>query len=238
MSGRGKGSKATKGKAKSRSSRAGLTFPVDMIHRLLRKGKLAENVGAGAPVYLAAVMEDLVRNLLGQAGGGRRIEPADLQDVVREDPDWKCLALEPQKEIPSPGLTFFPVGRIHRLLRTGNYAESVDAEASVYLAAVLEYLVARVLKSSGNLVKWREEEKEKEKEKKKEKEKEKEKEKNEFGWWFKRLLWKEAATIKTDVDSKTDSSNAKSLITPAILCDEFRFDWDLEELLRQPYIFD
>lgn len=37
MSGRGKGGK-TKSKAKSRSSRAGLQFPVGRIHRLLRKG--------------------------------------------------------------------------------------------------------------------------------------------------------------------------------------------------------
>ena len=39
MSGRGKGGKAkTGGKAKSRSSRAGLQFPVGRLHRLLRKG--------------------------------------------------------------------------------------------------------------------------------------------------------------------------------------------------------
>ena len=41
MSGRGKGGKV-KGKAKSRSSRAGLQFPVGRIHRLLRKGNYAE----------------------------------------------------------------------------------------------------------------------------------------------------------------------------------------------------
>ena len=40
MSGRGKGGKV-KGKAKSRSSRAGLQFPVGRIHRLLRKGKVS-----------------------------------------------------------------------------------------------------------------------------------------------------------------------------------------------------
>ena len=37
--GRGKGGKAKSGaKAKSRSSRAGLQFPVGRLHRLLRKG--------------------------------------------------------------------------------------------------------------------------------------------------------------------------------------------------------
>ena len=46
MSGRGKGGKV-KGKAKSRSSRAGLQFPVGRIHRLLRKGNYSGRVGAG-----------------------------------------------------------------------------------------------------------------------------------------------------------------------------------------------
>ncbi|KAG7157178.1 histone H2A-like 4 [Homarus americanus] len=53
-----------KGKSKSRSSRAGLQFPVGRIHRLLRKGNYAERVGAGAPVYLAAVMEYLAAEVL------------------------------------------------------------------------------------------------------------------------------------------------------------------------------
>ena len=63
MSGRGKGGKV-KAKAKSRSNRAGLQFPVGRIHRLLRKGNYAERVGAGAPVYLAAVMEYLAAEVL------------------------------------------------------------------------------------------------------------------------------------------------------------------------------
>ena len=36
-------------KAMSRSSKAGLQFPVGRIHRLLRKGNYAQRVGAGAP---------------------------------------------------------------------------------------------------------------------------------------------------------------------------------------------
>ncbi|MCP9257564.1 Diphthamide biosynthesis protein 1 [Dirofilaria immitis] len=65
MSGRGKGGKAkSSAKAKTRSSRAGLQFPVGRIHRLLRKGNYAERVGAGAPVYLAAVLEYLAAEVL------------------------------------------------------------------------------------------------------------------------------------------------------------------------------
>ena len=50
MSGRGKTGGKARAKAKSRSSRAGLQFPVGRVHRLLRKGHYAERVGAGAPV--------------------------------------------------------------------------------------------------------------------------------------------------------------------------------------------
>jgi histone H3/H4 len=62
----------SKGKAKSRSSRAGLQFPVGRLHRHLRKGNYAERVGAGAPVYLAAVLEYLAAEVLELAGNAAR----------------------------------------------------------------------------------------------------------------------------------------------------------------------
>nr|XP_009933354.1 PREDICTED: histone H2A [Opisthocomus hoazin] len=64
MSGRGKQGGKARAKAKSRSSRAGRQFPVGRVHRLLRKGNYAERVGAGAPVYLAAVVEYLTADIL------------------------------------------------------------------------------------------------------------------------------------------------------------------------------
>ena len=90
MSGRGKGGKA-KGKSKTRSSRAGLQFPVGRIHRHLRKGNYAERIGAGAPVYLAAVMEYLAAEVLELAGNAARdnkktrIIPRHLQLAIRND---------------------------------------------------------------------------------------------------------------------------------------------------------
>jgi len=54
--GRGKPKAA---KSVSRSSKAGLQFPVGRIARFLKAGKYAERVGAGAPVYLSAVLEYL-----------------------------------------------------------------------------------------------------------------------------------------------------------------------------------
>ncbi len=73
MSGRGgKGSVKARAKARTRSSRAGLQFPVGRVHRLLRRGNYAERVGAGAPVYLAAVLEYLTAEILELAGNAAR----------------------------------------------------------------------------------------------------------------------------------------------------------------------
>ena len=96
MSGRGKG-KAKGTKSKSRSSRAGLQFPVGRIHRLLRKGNYAERVGAGAPVYMAAVLEYLSAEILELAGNAARdnkksrIIPRHLQLAVRNDEELNKL---------------------------------------------------------------------------------------------------------------------------------------------------
>nr|KAJ0214742.1 hypothetical protein LSAT_V11C400211030 [Lactuca sativa] len=51
-------------KSVSRSSKAGLQFPVGRIARFLKAGKYAERVGAGAPVYLSAVLEYLAAEVL------------------------------------------------------------------------------------------------------------------------------------------------------------------------------
>ncbi|XP_067837316.1 histone H2AX-like [Heptranchias perlo] len=203
MSGRGKTGGKARAKAKSRSSRAGLQFPVGRVHRLLRKGNYAERVGAGAPVYLAAVLEYLTAEILELAGNAARdnkktrIIPRHLQLAIRNDEELNKLlgrvtiaqggvlpniqaVLLPKKtrmaangemkrivEMSGRGKTGgkarakaksrssraglqFPVGRVHRLLRKGNYAERVGAGAPVYLAAVLEYLTAEILELAGN----------------------------------------------------------------------------------------
>ena len=97
LAGRGKG-KAKKGsKATTRSNRAGLQFPVGRIHRHLREGRYADRVGAGAPVYLAAVLEYLTAEILELAGNAARdnkrtrIVPRHIQLAVRNDEELNRL---------------------------------------------------------------------------------------------------------------------------------------------------
>ena len=90
---KGKGSKKpTKRKGTTtRSIRAGLQFPVGRMARFLRLGGFAKRVGAGAPVYLAAVLEYLTAELLELAGNAAkdnkrsRIIPRHIQLAVRND---------------------------------------------------------------------------------------------------------------------------------------------------------
>jgi len=104
MSGKGKAGKSSTGgkggadgKSISRSSKAGLQFPVGRIHRLLKKGNYAQRVGAGAPVYLAAVLEYLAAEILELAGNAardnkkQRIIPRHLQLAIRNDEELHKL---------------------------------------------------------------------------------------------------------------------------------------------------
>ena len=62
--GKAKGKASGVGKQQSRSAKAGLSFPVGRIARMLKHGRYSERVGLGAPVYMAAVLEYLVAELL------------------------------------------------------------------------------------------------------------------------------------------------------------------------------
>ena len=114
MAGRGKaiGAGAAK-KATSRSSKAGLQFPVGRIARFLKAGKYAERVGAGAPVYLAAVLEYLAAEVRAPPRfpsdyaswsgweGPRSGFPVLLDALVRAFLDLTVLG-----RFPSPGQLF------------------------------------------------------------------------------------------------------------------------------------
>ncbi|KAM6987892.1 H2A histone family member 1a like [Tautogolabrus adspersus] len=91
MSGRGKKAAPKQKTSVSRSSRAGVSFPVGRIHRLLKKGHYAERVGNGAAVYLAAVLEYLCAEILELAGNAcrdnkkMRIAPRHILLAVKND---------------------------------------------------------------------------------------------------------------------------------------------------------
>merc|ERR1719465_66714 len=93
---RGKG-KTSARRAVSRSARAGLQFPVGRIARQMRQGRHAARVGAGAPVYLAAVLEYLAAEVLELAGNAARdnkrsrIIPRHIQLAVRNDDELARL---------------------------------------------------------------------------------------------------------------------------------------------------
>ncbi|XP_037444876.1 protein H2A.6-like [Triticum dicoccoides] len=84
-------------KAVTRSVSAGLQFPVGRIGRYLKKGRYAQRVGSGAPVYLAAVLEYLAAEVLELAGDAAketkkaRIIPRHLMIAVQGDPELSRL---------------------------------------------------------------------------------------------------------------------------------------------------
>ena len=75
----------------SRSAKAGLQFPVGRLARYLKQGGYAKRVGGAAPVYMAAVLEYIVAEVLELAGNAAkdnkklRIIPRHIQLAVRND---------------------------------------------------------------------------------------------------------------------------------------------------------
>ncbi|OMH86028.1 Histone [Zancudomyces culisetae] len=101
MAGGKSGGKAAVSSSKSssttRSAKAGIQFPVGRIHRHLKNGNYAQRIAAGAPVYLAAVLEYLTAEILELAGNAARdnkksrIIPRHLQLAIRNDEELNKL---------------------------------------------------------------------------------------------------------------------------------------------------
>ena len=98
MAGKGKGGRGKgKGKSTSRSAKAGLQFPVGRVARYMRAMKVADRLGSGAPVYMAAILEYLCAEILELAGNAARdnkrarIIPRHLQLAVRNDEELNKL---------------------------------------------------------------------------------------------------------------------------------------------------
>lgn len=94
----------------TKSSRAGLILPVGRIHRLLKKGRYAKHIGAGAAVYAASVLEYLVAEIMELSNDQRtndpkkrhRINPRHLTMAIQTDSELAQLLKGVQ--IPAGGV--------------------------------------------------------------------------------------------------------------------------------------
>ena len=87
----------SKKKATSRSAKAGLQFPVGRVHRHMKLGRYASRIGAGAPVYLAAVLEYMAAEVLELAGNAgtrppRRRRPLGPRELSSDERRCYCFA--------------------------------------------------------------------------------------------------------------------------------------------------
>ena len=131
------GAKGARPQQKTRSAKAGLIFPVGRTSTFMKKGRYGQRMGGAAPVYLAAVLEYLVHELVDQAGeaasagrkeGGRRITPRHIAQAVRGDDEFaKMLA---KTQISAGGMSanvqavLFPKNK-------GEFQNSIQAEAQL-----------------------------------------------------------------------------------------------------------
>lgn len=95
--GAGKGKGGPSAKPVTKSSRAGLQFPVGRIARYMREGNYAARIGGAAPVYLASVLEYLTAELLELAGNAAkdnkktRILPRHIMLAIKNDDELSRL---------------------------------------------------------------------------------------------------------------------------------------------------
>jgi histone H2A len=79
-----------------------------------------------------------------KAGGGRGEKKATPTKVGSGRGEKKRMSMSAKAEVT------FPVARILNKLKKGKYADRIGKGAGIYLASVMEYLVAEILELSGN----------------------------------------------------------------------------------------
>jgi histone H2A len=83
-----------KNKAVSRSSRAKLTFPIGRIGRIVKSKKYTPRAGGLTPVYIAAIAEYLISELIRESGNAailtkkKRITPKHISMVLSNDEEF------------------------------------------------------------------------------------------------------------------------------------------------------
>jgi len=116
--------------SQSRSSRAGLQFPVGRVSRYLRRSRCAKRLGEGAAVCAAALLEYLTAEILELAGNAckdlkkKRIVPRHLMLAIRGDDELN--ALMDRVTIPGGGV----IPHIHKSLIVRKKKSDTDGHAA------------------------------------------------------------------------------------------------------------
>ncbi|XP_010455640.1 PREDICTED: probable histone H2A.7 [Camelina sativa] len=118
-----------KTKSVSKSVKVGLQFPVGRIGRFLKKGRYAQRISRGAPVYMAAVLEYLAAEVLELAGNA-----AKDNKKTRIIPRHLLLAIKNDEELGKllSGVTIAHGGvlpNIHSVLLPKKNAKSTEEKA-------------------------------------------------------------------------------------------------------------
>jgi len=93
----------------TKSTRSGLQFPVGRVLRFMKGGLYANRIGAGAPVYLAAVLEYLTAEVLELAGNAARdnkhvrITPRHVMMAIMNDQELNNLIIQFPKGVIAGG---------------------------------------------------------------------------------------------------------------------------------------
>uniref|UniRef100_M1DLL6 Histone H2A n=1 Tax=Solanum tuberosum TaxID=4113 RepID=M1DLL6_SOLTU len=108
-------------KRRSHSSKAGLQFPVACIARFLKVGKYAKRVSAGAPIFLAVVLEYLAveRGMKKKT----QIIPRHIQLAIRFDKELNQFL----RDVAIPNGGVIPI--IHNIFLPNNKSNTSKAVA-------------------------------------------------------------------------------------------------------------
>ena len=83
------------GAKKSASDRAGVKFPISRLAKFAKRGKYADRIGQGVPVFMAGVLEyltfellELASNKASQNKKSKSIMPRDVMMAIKSDPEF------------------------------------------------------------------------------------------------------------------------------------------------------
>lgn len=124
-------------KKKSRiEKKLGMIFPIGRMRKYLKKGKYATRISAGAPVYLAAVLEYLTAEFLeisaqvAYESKRKHITPRHLQLAIQDDEDFRVLlqdvTIAEGGVIPHINQVLLPKRKKNAILKSEPAVESIQ----------------------------------------------------------------------------------------------------------------